>query len=953
VKIEVNLNKKGIKMREFKNSLISFIIFIAFVISSYSATVKTVFDEIKVFAEEIDFGNSSVSGDLNNDTEIDVFDLMIFKNKFLNKKNFNMENSDLNFDGVVNLKDLNEFQDYMLTKINKFSVDVKKSLKSIDRSIVTKNINNQNITGVETQLTFEMAEIAKKLNSPIEIYKYVLNNVETEFYYGSRKGAIATYEQNGGNDFDQASLLISMLRYMGYTANYAIAEIIINDNDLYNITATSNIDAAKRIFTSQGRTIESDGLGNYKTERVMVSLEVDGKLYPLDPSFKYYKLNEYNTDIKSEIEDFELNYNLTNEKTSLKNISQIIENNLNEKDITSLSSKYKIVDQNLMELPLSLPYKISSENVMIYKAVPENKADIINLFIDDFQVFAYRSAYLYNKNLTIEYELIVDEEYQELFGGKSYFSDTFGINNIMELTKNLGANKNLAQIYAVVKIDGKKIANGKSNLLGSKEDMRINVKSANSVFDFKKELTYGGLYSVVFDYQMISPHDIAANYSKLPKNIDEQSKINQSNIFGSAWLMDTLTLIGKSYFSQIDTQNEIISEISDIYYERFISVAVVDFTPDIYSNLNENKLNKQGKIGIDVIGNQTNFISRENNNQNESKTRHSTGFLSSFYESEVIKQFTGLQAVSTAEVLNYSYEKGINILYISSANISELNNSKLSEKNKTDIIELVNKGNYVTVPNEEITISDWKGTGYIVYNPTTDLNEYIINTNLYGGQLCSWVGISFLSDVLVSVVECSWAFELIMLGATILGAGLILLSGPVGIALLGITIGLGLIVGGGFYLKNIGDRLYESTELMGAYIDGDMIAGEKLKTKTAWHVGFVAVGHFGGKLLAKPISSLANKIHLEEKVGRLVSNAFSNTPGGYTQAVDILNSISPKYTELLTYLINKHGSSVANDITKIDDASGTKGVEKAIDVYTSLDDIATKYSDDIMHYDTP
>ena len=439
---------------------------------------------------------------------------------------------------------------------------------------------------------------------------------------------------------------------------------------------------------------------------------------------------------------------------------------------------------------------------------------------------------------------------------------------------------------------------------------------------------------------MISPHDIIEGYSKLPQSATEQAKTTENNIFGSPWLMDTLSLLGKSYFSQIDTNNTISSEFANIHYGRSISVAVVDFTPDIYTQLGETILNRQGKIGIDVLGNQTVFTSRVNNLEEESKIRHATGFLSSFYESEVIEQFTGLQAVSTAEVLNISSERNIEILYLSSANISELNNSKLSDQNKVDITKLINEGNYVTVPSEEISIGNWSGTGYIVYDPVTDLNSYIINTNLNGGQLCSWVGLAYLGDILATVVECIWAFDLIMFGATILGAGLIFLSGPIGIAVASIVLGLGLIVSGAFYLKNIGDRLYESTELMNAYIDGDETAGEYLKLKSALHVGGVATGHFGGKLLAKPISKVFAKFHLEEKVGRLVSNAFANTPGGYTQAIDILNRISPKYTKMLSYLVGKYGSGLSSEIANAYVADGIGGVEKLLERESLFDELA-------------
>lgn len=105
----------------------------------------------------------------------------------------------------------------------------------------------------------------------------------------------------------------------------------------------------------------------------------------------------------------------------------------------------------------------------------------------------------------------------------------------------------------------------------------------------------------------------------------------------------------------------------------------------------------------------------------------------------------------------------------------------------------------------------------------SDENAYVINNGLNGGSLCSWVGLSYLCDILLTVVECTWAFDLVMLGAAILGAGLIALS-PVGI-----VIGLGAIVLGALYIRSIGDRLYESTELMNRYCDGDKVAGTLLQ----------------------------------------------------------------------------------------------------------------------------
>ncbi|MDD6825895.1 MAG: hypothetical protein PUE12_07260 [Oscillospiraceae bacterium] len=91
----------------------------------------------------------------------------------------------------------------------------------------------------------------------------------------------------------------------------------------------------------------------------------------------------------------------------------------------------------------------------------------------------------------------------------------------------------------------------------------------------------------------------------------------------------------------------------------------------------------------------------------------------------------------------------------------------MNTQNKTDITKYIEEGNYVTVPAEEITVDSWTGTGYIVYNPASGMSTYIINNNLHGGSMVSWIGLSYLCDMMLTVVECAWAFDMIMLGATI------------------------------------------------------------------------------------------------------------------------------------------------------------------------------------------
>ena len=159
---------------------------------------------------------------------------------------------------------------------------------------------------------------------------------------------------------------------------------------------------------------------------------------------------------------------------------------------------------------------------------------------------------------------------------------------------------------------------------------------------------------------MISPHDIAESYSKLPQDVSSQKLLSEKNIYGSSQLMNMMSLLGKTYFSQVDTSNEEMTQLSNIYYDRSISAAVVEVIPDIKpQNGSSNVFNKQVRMNIDVIGNAVKFISRESDTQAEKSLYHSTGLMSSFYESETIREFSGQRAVSTEEILRVADEQDI------------------------------------------------------------------------------------------------------------------------------------------------------------------------------------------------------------------------------------------------------------------------------------------------------
>ncbi|WP_169741313.1 RHS repeat-associated core domain-containing protein [Andreprevotia chitinilytica] len=74
---------------------------------------------------------------------------------------------------------------------------------------------------VDAPLSQEISDQATALgNDYVRIYEYVRNQTRTEWYAGSAKGAVGVLRSGAGNDVDQASLLLALLRAAGVPGRY-------------------------------------------------------------------------------------------------------------------------------------------------------------------------------------------------------------------------------------------------------------------------------------------------------------------------------------------------------------------------------------------------------------------------------------------------------------------------------------------------------------------------------------------------------------------------------------------------------------------------------------------------------------------------------------------------------------------------------------------------------------
>lgn len=557
----------------------------------------------------------------------------------------------------------------------------------------------------EVKLTAEMIDMIEQLASPTAVYEYLYNNVNCEFYTGSRKGAIGTFEQNGGNDVDCASLLIACLRYMGYEAEYVTGTICLDSRQVMKLTCTDDLETALKVLGIAGRSGTVSGNKIY-IDHTWVSAEIDGQKYELDISFKYYeKLHLFNDYVNESMNKIDISD--IKESSDIYWLMNPYENNHDQMIIAQKT----IIKREISELPLSLPY--------ICDTIMEQTNDICD------------SRYIARDYMTVE------------FGGEAY---KIYASELASSSVTIGFESDLYYgSTPVLYIDNNPAKRWKScsSSRGTRLVMNISVSTSGQRYYYSKEILAGSSHAIVTDTQIVSAQDILTAFDRMPVAENERALVNTENVFEDKYIGNLLNLIGKAYFAQLDIESKILANAQNIYAERYISVGVFSYTPTFIENLGAVRELDQGSYSVDIIGNNCAAVSLDGNETSEKSYYFGAGYVSSYFEHLVLEQFIGIDSVSTAKVFIIAAQNGIDFKIICSENADEISTLVLNASDISEIRSYVNSGKTVIVPTRNISINDWIGTGFIVQD--LDNNEIIfrLSNGLNGGYITTDAKINF------------------------------------------------------------------------------------------------------------------------------------------------------------------------------------------------------------------
>jgi RHS repeat-associated protein len=148
----------------------------------------------------------------------------------------------------------------------------------------------------------EIVETARALkNNPDLIFEFVHNQIEIEYAFGLRKGAVGTLIEKSGTAFDQNALFVALVRQAGYQARYKIGEATIAAADFSSWTGVSNLQAACKLLAAGGIPATFNGSGPWSSDcsqggilssvtvlHIWSEVNIGGTWYAYDPSFKQH-----------------------------------------------------------------------------------------------------------------------------------------------------------------------------------------------------------------------------------------------------------------------------------------------------------------------------------------------------------------------------------------------------------------------------------------------------------------------------------------------------------------------------------------------------------------------------------------------------------------------------------------------------------------------------------------
>lgn len=546
----------------------------------------------------------------------------------------------------------------------------------------------------EAEQTARITSLAKALdNDPLKILDYVYNNIEYTPSFGSTKTAETVLLSGRGNDCDQASLVIALLRASGYTANYGIGNILYDWNTLAHWIGTDASDGNTIMlaYAEAGIPIGDATDQGAALIRVWADVTIDGTAYPFDPAVKTfqsdgtgfdptsamgYDRDSFTNDSESgalsgayytrDINETKIIEDLDTYGSAL--ISHIQSNLAPDATLADVLGGRSVAPQTSSAYPTAMPGALGIGTVQVYQSVPDQ----------------------YRHTVRLQHAGIDETFYSFQLGGTRVTMFYPPTSTAPEL-----------------RVNGELQATGENTVNAMYYGFTVSIDHPYAAYDntygddsYEFVLKSGGAYALALDCNTASEKLIQVRNKILGENLTKGLDFDSEAVLGEG-----LHLVGLYYYYQLLMNGKIVDAVSDTIGSVHHMVGIIGQDRSYFMDMAMNFTSRSAvTAGVDTLW-----------------PRRTSSMLSSAFEHAAFEQLQrgNPEAVSTIKLLDKNNSDGGKTFMADAANWGSVQ-TQLKNYSAT-ILGAVESGinagqSYILPEYGAMTLNDWQGTGYISYS---------------------------------------------------------------------------------------------------------------------------------------------------------------------------------------------------------------------------------------------
>ena len=567
-----------------------------------------------------------------------------------------------------------------------------------------------------------IVELARALkNNPDLIYEYVRNNIEYYPVWGVQKGAVGTLLDNQGTAYDQAALMVSLLRQAGYTASYVKGRINLtaaqvntwlgvpttNVCAVLNLLAQGQVPIASVTATAAGSCPGSTAaLVSMKIDHVWVKANIGGTNYYFDPSYKPHTLKTGINLVTA------TGYNAASYLTAAKTGTTVTADYVQGINRTNIRNNLTSYATNLTNyLRSNQPAGVLEDVVGGMTINPHSGGNLRQTVLPYQDTSVALTEWV--ADIPANYRPTMRVQYQGI--DKTYTSDAL-YGKRLTITYN-GSNQ------PVLMLDGVSQATGTAITPGTNANVSFTVAhgayaSTYANQAFTQSIKAGGTFLIGNGWGPAG-RGLVERYRK---QLDEARAAGSADT-SEVVLGSTLAVLSATWIAQVnqaDFINDRLAKTATLFHHQ---IGISGYNTAAY---------------VDLPGNMLSVVSQTADTAKEAAAFYSAAMHASIFESTAVQQITGVSAVSTVKLIDIAASNNDRIYDAKSANYATVVQPNLVSCSAwlPTFQAAVNAGRRLILPTRcNIVENSWSGTGYfnIAVSGTSMSIGAIIGGGLAGG----------------------------------------------------------------------------------------------------------------------------------------------------------------------------------------------------------------------------